>query len=357
MRHALALAGRGLGQVAPNPAVGCIIVSAGGDVVGRGWTGAGGRPHAETQALAQAGVRARGATAYVTLEPCAHMGQTPPCADALIRAGIARVVAALEDPDPRVKGAGFARLAEAKIEVKSDILAQDAARLNEGFFLRVGAGRPLVTLKVAHSIDGRSAAASGESQWITSDAARRYGHLMRARNDAILVGVETVLADDPLLTCRLTGLEGRSPLRVVLDSRLRLGVGTRLAQTARAVPTLIFTTSPADAAPLNDCGVEVLRVDGDARGRPDIDAVLHALADRGVTRLLVEGGAGVQASFINRGRADRLAIFTAPMLLGAAGRSSVGALAALGLDEAPRFVREGVRVFGPDMLESYSARA
>ena len=357
MRHALVLAARGLGQVAPNPAVGCVIVAPGGQVVGRGCTGPQGRPHAETQALAQAGMRARGATAYVTLEPCAHIGRTPPCADALIGAGIARVVAALRDPDPRVKGAGFARLREAKVDIETDLLAADAAKLNEGFVRRVEQARPLVTLKIAHSLDGHSAAASGESQWITSEEARRYGHMLRAQHDAILVGIETVLADDPLLTCRLAGLEGRSPLRVVLDSRLRLAEHFRLVQTATAVASLVFTTAAEERSALSDLGVEVLRVGGDARGRPDIDAVLAALAGRGITRLLVEGGASVQASFINRGRADRLEIFSAPMLLGAAGRSSVGALAALGLEEAPRFVRESIRVFGPDVLESYSARA
>lgn len=357
MRHALVLAARGLGQVAPNPAVGCVIVASNGQVIGRGWTGPGGRPHAETQALAQAGPRARGATAYVTLEPCAHVGRTPPCADALISAGITRVVAAMTDPDPRVQGAGFARLRGAKIEVKTDLLAEDAAKLNQGFVLRVEQARPLVTLKLAQSLDGHGAAASGESQWITSEEARRYGHMLRAQHDAILVGIETVLADDPLLTCRLAGLEGRSPLRVVLDSRLRLAESCRLAQTASAVSTLVFTTAAAERPELSERGVEVVQVAGDARGRPDIDAVLAALAGRGITRLLVEGGASVLASFINRGRADRLEIFSAPMLLGAAARSSVGALAALGLEEAPHFVREGVRVFGPDLLESYSARA
>ena len=357
MRHALALAARGLGQVAPNPAVGCIIVARDGRVVGRGWTGPGGRPHAETQALAQAGARALGATAYVTLEPCAHIGRTPPCADALIAAGVARVVAALQDPDPRVKGAGFARLRDAELDVETGVLEAEARKLNQGFLLRVEQARPLVTLKIAHSLDGHSAAASGESQWITSEEARRYGHLLRAQHDAILVGIATVLADDPLLTCRLAGLEGRSPLRVVLDSGLRLGEGHRLAQTASAVPSLVFTTAAETRPALSHLGVEVLRVAGDARGRPDIDAVLRALAARGITRLLVEGGPSVQASFINRGMADRLEIFSAPILLGAAGRGSVGALAALGLEEAPRFVRESVRVFGPDLLESYSARA
>ena len=361
MRHALALAARGLGRVAPNPAVGCVIVSPngnpGGRIVGRGWTGPGGRPHAETIALGQAGVAARGATAYVTLEPCAHHGKTPPCAEALVQAGIARVVGAVEDPDPRVKGQGFAHLLEAGISVTTNVLASDAAILNEGFFDRVTKARPLVTLKIAQSLDGRTAAASGESQWITGEAARRVGHLMRARHDAILVGIETALKDDPDLTCRLPGLEQASPLRIVLDSRLRLGDWSKLAQSAKQVPTWVFTACANEGGALRVCGVEVIRVAGDARGQPDIDAVLRVLAERGITRLLVEGGAIVHAAFLDRGVVDRLEVFTAPMVLGNAGKGAVGALAALSLEEAPRFERTSCRSVGPDVLESFVARA
>lgn len=357
MRHALALAARGLGGVAPNPAVGCVIVSAEGWIVGRGWTMPGGRPHAETVALAQAGAAARGATAYVTLEPCAHHGQTPPCADALVQAGVARVVGAVEDPDPRVRGQGFARLRDAGIAVTINILASEAAMLNEGFFDRVTKARPLVTLKIAQSLDGRTAAASGESQWITGEAARRVGHLMRARHDAILVGIETGLKDDPELTCRLPGLEQASRIRVVLDSRLRLGEGSKLAQSAKQVPTWVFTTAANESDALRACGVEVIRVAGDARGQPDIDAVLRILAERGVTRLLVEGGAIIHAAFLDRGVVDRLEVFTAPIVLGDAGKGAVAALATLGLEESPRFVRTSCRSVGPDVLESYAARA
>jgi diaminohydroxyphosphoribosylaminopyrimidine deaminase/5-amino-6-(5-phosphoribosylamino)uracil reductase len=357
MRHALALAARGLGRVAPNPAVGCLIVAPDGRIVGRGWTAPGGRPHAETRALEQAGEAARGASVYVTLEPCAHRGQTPPCADALIHAGIGRVVGTIEDPDPRVKGQGFARLREAGIAVTTNVLADDAAKLNEGFFSRVVRGRPLVTLKLAQSLDGRMASASGESRWITGEAARRFGHLLRARHDAILVGIETALKDDPELTCRLPGLEAASPIRVVLDSRLRLPDTSKLARTAKDVPTLVFTTSRDNGAALKSRGVEVTKVTADARGQPDLTAVLHALAARGLTRLLVEGGAIVHSAVLNRGLADRLEIFTAPMVLGAAGQASVAALAALSLAESPLFSRERVRAFGPDMLESYAIRA
>ena len=357
MRHALALAGRSLGRVAPNPAVGCVIVSAQGRVLGRGWTQDGGRPHAETVALAQAGAEARGATAYVTLEPCAHHGKTPPCAEALVAAGIARVVGAIEDPDPRVRGRGFARLREAGIAVVTNVLAEDAAAVNEGFFSRIAKARPLVTLKIAQSLDGCTASASGDSKWITGETARRFGHLLRARHDAILVGCETALKDDPELTCRLPGLEAASPIRVVLDSRLRLAASSKLARTAKDVPTLVFTASLTGAAALRACGVEVIAVATDPRDRPDLGAVLRALAERGVTRLLVEGGAVVHAAFLNENLADRLEVFTAPIVLGNAGQGAIGPLAGLGLDEVPRFERVGHRSLGPDVLESFAVRA
>lgn len=356
MRHALRLAERSLGSVAPNPAVGCVIVTADGRIVGRGRTQDGGRPHAETVALEMAGAFARGATAYVTLEPCSHHGQTPPCADALVTAGIARVVAATGDPDPRVNGEGIARLREAGIAVDVGVLKSDAADLNRGFFLRTVGERPLVTLKIAQSLDGRTTAASGESRWVTGEEARRYGHLLRARHDAILIGIETALADDPELTCRIPGLETHSPIRVVLDSRLRLNEWSKLAQTARDVPTLVFT-SKATGGPLAASGVEIVQVQRDARGRPEIAAVLKDLAKRGVTRLLVEGGASVHASFLDRGFADRLEVFGAPAVLGGSGRPAIDALAALSLDEAPRFRRIRHRSLGADVLESFAATA
>jgi diaminohydroxyphosphoribosylaminopyrimidine deaminase/5-amino-6-(5-phosphoribosylamino)uracil reductase len=354
MRHALRLAERVLGQTAPNPAVGCIIYSRDGRIVGRGWTGRGGRPHAETIALAQAGSAAEGATAYVTLEPCAHHGNTPPCAEALVQARIARVVAAISDPDPRVNGAGFARLRAAGVEVVTDVLKDDAALLNAGFFLRVREARPFVTLKMATSADGRIASAGGDSHWITGEDARRFGHLLRARHDAALIGVETAIADDPALNCRLPGLEDRSPVRIILDSRLRLPPSSKLAKTATEIPTWVFTVAEGGGE-LRDRGVEIFNVGRDARGRPDIAAVLRTLAERGLTRLLVEGGAGIHASFVDRGFADRLEIFRAPLLLGAAGHPAIDALAAFSLDEAPRFIRTGTRRLGTDLLESFRA--
>ncbi len=356
MRHALRLAERAIGAVAPNPAVGCVIVSPDGCVVGRGWTQAGGRPHAETVALDQAGYKARGATAYVTLEPCSHHGKTPPCSDALVAAGIGRVIAAVEDPDPRVSGTGFRRLRGAGVAVEAGILNREAAEQNAGFFLRVKQHRPLVTLKIAQSLDGRTTTSSGESRWITGGEARRFGHLLRARHDAILVGIETALADDPALTCRVPGLETRTPVRVVLDTRLRLSESSRLAQTAHEIPTLVFTSATAQG-PLAAAGVETVRVARDARGRPDIAAVLAELARRGITRLLVEGGARVHASFLDRGLADRLEIFVAPSVLGGAGHASVDALAVVTLDEAPRFICAARRLVGRDLLESFTATA
>ncbi len=356
MRHALRLASRGLGRVAPNPAVGCVVVSGEETVVGRGWTAEGGRPHAETRALAQAGEAARGATAYVTLEPCAHHGATPPCAEALIAAGVARVVVAVEDPDPRVNGRGIERLRAAGISVTCDVLGYDAARLNAGFFLRVREERPLVTLKIASSLDGRTASAGGESRWITGEEARRLGHLLRAQHDAILVGIETALADDPLLTCRIAGLERFSPVRIVLDTRLRLPATSRLAQSARLHPTLLFTTSEG-GAPLAEAGIEIVRVQRDARGRPEIAAVLQLLASRGITRLLVEGGAGVHAAFLDRGLVDRVEFFRSPLVLGGGGHPAIDALAALSLSEAPRFAPAGLLQAGSDLLESLNARA
>jgi len=358
MRAALALARRGLGNVWPNPAVGCVIIKD-GRVVGRGWTQPGGRPHAETEALARAGEAARGATACVTLEPCSHWGRTPPCADALIAAGVRRVVAAVEDPDPRVAGAGLARLRAAGLAVATGLGAAEAAEINAGFFHRLRLGRPLVTLKLATSLDGRIATASGASRWITGAAARARGHLLRAEHDAILVGTGTAIADDPQLTCRLPGLGHRSPLRVVLDRRLRIPLAAQLFAAVRPVPTWVVTSPTADAArvaALRDAGVEIIAADPDASGQLDLASVLGRLGERGLTRLLVEGGGHLAAALLRRGLVDRLAWFHAPVLLGGDG---VPAVAALGLDavaEAPGFMRLSSEPIGDDMLSIFRAR-
>jgi diaminohydroxyphosphoribosylaminopyrimidine deaminase/5-amino-6-(5-phosphoribosylamino)uracil reductase len=351
MRHALTLAARALGRLAPNPAVGCVIVSPIGRIVGRGWTQPGGRPHAETVALAQASNAARGSTAYVILEPCAHLGQTPPCAEALIKAGISRVVAAVEDPDPRVQGKGFAMLRAAGIEVETGVLEREAAEMNAGFFSRIGKDRPLVTLKIAQDRAGHTVPPPGSPRWITNEESRRFAHLLRAKHDAILVGTSTVLADDPTLDCRLPGLEDRSPIRIVLDTHLRLPESAKLVQTARSIPTMVFTAAEGED-PLAKHGVEVLRVMHDAEGHPSLTAVLGVLAGRGITRLLVEGGATVIGSFLKAGLADRLEIFTAPTDLGegAGGRIE-------GLADPAKFEKIAARRFGGDVLETWRARA
>jgi diaminohydroxyphosphoribosylaminopyrimidine deaminase/5-amino-6-(5-phosphoribosylamino)uracil reductase len=351
MRHALRLAERALGRVAPNPAVGCVIVAREGQVVGRGWTQPGGRPHAETVALAHAGEAARGSTAYVTLEPCAHHAHTPPCADALVAAGVARVVVAVEDPDPRVKGKGFGLLRDAGIEVTTGVLEKEAAALNAGFFLRIKEDRPLVTLKIAQSSDGKAIPPPGGSRWITGEEARRFAHLLRAKYDAILVGIGTVLADDPVLDCRLPGLEDRSPIRVVLDTHLRLSASSKLAQTAHRISTIVFTTAEG-GNDLQAFGVEVLRVMRSAQGKPDLRAVLGVLAQRGITRLLVEGGPTVISQFLEARLADRLEIFTAPVTLGEAARGEITRLSA-----RAKSMRIATRMLGPDLLESYNLRA
>ena len=296
MRAALGLARRGLGRVAPNPAVGCVLVRPGdGIVVGRGWTQPGGRPHAETEALARAGAAAKGATAFVTLEPCAHHGETGPCADALVDAGIGRCVVAITDPDPRVAGGGIAKLEAAGIEVAVGCCAAEAEALNAGFLTRVRHGRPAVALKVATTLDGMVAAASGRSQWITGPEARARGHMLRARADAILTGAGTVRADDPEMTCRLPGLEDRSPARVVMAG------ADGIATDAKIMPAEVY----CDATPAD---------------------VLAELAEAGVTGLLVEAGPRINAAFLATDLIDELHWFRAPKVMGADGLAAFGAM-------------------------------
>lgn len=350
MRVALTLAERGLGQTSPNPSVGCVIEKH-GVIIGRGWTQPGGRPHAETVALAQAGSDAEGATAYVTLEPCAHHGQTPPCAQALIDAGIVRVVAATGDPDPRVAGKGLSMLQDAGIEVTTGVLKETADALNAGFFLRIQEKRPLFTLKLATSADGRIALETGESKWITGREARRFGHMLRANHDAILIGIGTALADDPSLDCRIAGLEDRSPSRIVLDTDLRLPVTSKLVATSGGVDTIVLhAEGPGDRVKaLEAAGVQVIKL----AAKHSVEAVAAKLADLGFTRVLVEGGGKVHAAFLEVGYADRIMHFSAAKLIGGDGISAIAPLGLAALGDAPHFMLERISRLGPDMLASY----
>ena len=360
MGAALTLARRGLGRVWPNPAVGCVLVArdAGRSmVVGRGWTQPGGRPHAEAEALARAGDRARGATVHVTLEPCSHYGKTPPCADALIAAGVRRVVAAIEDPDPRVSGRGFARLREAGLEVSLGVGAEEAREINAGFLTRIVRGRPMVSLKLATSLDGKIALASGESRWITGSEARQRAHLLRATHDAILIGTGTAAADDPQLTCRLSGLEDRSPLRIVLDRSLRLVPSARLFDNA--APTWVIHGPGADPGRLrtlrqkkND--IELLEVALGSDGGLDLAALFALLAQRGLTRVLVEGGGKLAAGLLRGGLVDQLYCFRAGGLIGGEGRPAVEALGLETLAQMARFQLRDSTPAGDDVMEIWT---
>jgi len=354
MRAALALGRRGLGTVWPNPTVGCVLVKD-GEVVGRGWTQPGGRPHGETEALARAGARAQGATVFVTLEPCSHHGKTPPCADALIAAGIARAVVAIEDPDPRVAGRGLGRLRDAGIGVETGLCAAAAAEINAGFLMRIGKGRPLVTLKLATTLDGKIATAGGESRWITGEAARARAHLLRATHDAVMVGANTVIVDDPLLTCRLPGFTGRDPLRIVVDGSLRLPLTAKLVVEARSARTWIVHRHGVDSARREAfvaAGVELIETPANAAGEMDLAVALAELGNRGLTRVLVEGGAQLAGALLEADLVDRLAWFHAPQLLGGDGLPAVEAFGVTNLAAAPRFKPLAVERIGGDLFET-----
>lgn len=350
MALALALGARGLGQVWPNPAVGCVIVKDGA-VLGRGWTQPGGRPHAETGALAQAGAAARGATAYVSLEPCAHHGQTPPCAAALVTAGVARVVTALTDPDPRVAGRGHAMLRAAGIAVTEGVMADEARRAQAGFLTRVTRGRPLLTLKLATSLDGRIATAAGESHWITGPEARRAVHALRMRQDAVMVGGGTARADDPRLTVRDMGA-ARQPVRVIAARDLDLPEAGALAASVAEAPLWLLHGAGAPAArraAWQGRGARLLDV-AEAGGTLDPAAMLAALGAAGLTRVLCEGGGQLAAALLAAGLVDEIVTFGAGLMLGAEGRAAVGPLGLARLAEASRFVLDGVAPVGGDVM-------
>jgi len=357
MRAALVLARRGIGNTWPNPSVGCIVVKD-GRVVGRAVTAPGGRPHAEPAALDIARKAANGATVYVTLEPCCHWGRTPPCTDALISAGVARVVIATRDPDPRVDGAGIAKLRAAGIEVREGVLQDEADEVAAGFRTRVRDGRPLVTLKLASTLDGRIATRAGESRWITGEAARRAAHAMRGRHDAVMVGVGTVMADDPELTCRLPGYRPNPLVRVVADSHLRTPLSATLAVTAAEAPTWMLMRNGADPdrrGAFADLGIRLIEVPGAEVGVDPTRALL-ALGDAGITRLLVEGGAQLAASLLRADLVDRIAWFHAPAVMGADAWPAVQAFGIEQLDAMPRFARIAQTVLGDDMLTEFTRK-
>lgn len=358
MTVALALGRRALGNAWPNPAVGAVLVRNENGVpivIGRGWTQPGGRPHAETEALRRAGAAARGATLYVTLEPCSHHGKTPPCADAIIAAGVIRVVSALEDPNPEVAGRGHARLRAQGVRVDVGLGAEEAARAHAGHIARVRFGRPHVTLKLAVSADNKVALAGRRPTAISGPATRDFVHLMRAQNDAIMVGIGTVMSDDPLLTCRLPGMERRSPIRVVLDPRLRLPLTSALARTADAVRTWIIAGPDApDVAEqtLQGRGVRVFRSDAGDWGL-DLAAVMRVLATEGITRVMVEGGPRIAAALVSADLVDEVVLLRSPQSIGVDGIDALDHLPLTALTQSPRLKSHTSETIGEDIVEIY----
>ena len=356
MQLALSLGRRGQGRTWPNPAVGAVIVKD-GIIVGRGWTQPGGRPHAEPDALKRAGGAARGATLYVTLEPCSHFGKSPPCVDAVIASGIVRVVSAIEDPNPEVAGQGHAKLRAAGIVVDVGLSAAEAAYDHAGHFRRIRDKRPHVILKLAVSTDDKIGAAGHKSVAITGEAARTKVHLLRAQCDAILVGIGTVLADDPVLTCRLPGMEARSPVRVVLDRSLRIPGTSRLVHSARETPLWVVTSDLAEAPAamkLGAAGAQVIRVA--ATSTPpglDLPAVLRALSERGISRLMVEGGARVASSFVTAGLVDEVWLLRGPDTVGTDGIPALDALPLSAITGSPALKLRASESVGKDTLTIY----
>jgi len=349
MRRALRLAARGRGWTGPNPMVGAVVVKR-GRLVGEGYHHEVGGPHAEVWALEQAGKSARGATVYVNLEPCCHHGRTPPCTETLIRAGVARVVAAVSDPDPRVNGRGLREFRRAGVAVSVGVLEREARRLNEGYFKRLTTGLPLVALKAAMSLDGKIATAAGESKWITGEKARAFGHRLRAQHDAVMVGVHTVLADDPELTVRLA--RGRSPLRVVVDSRGRTPAAARLLKSGDRPPVIAVTRRAALARrrALEAAGAEVWVAPARDQ-RVDLAWLAKRLAQGGVNSLLIEGGGTLAASALAAGLVDRVYFFLAPLIVGGAkALTPVEGEGARRLGQAWRIRGMRTRKVGEDLL-------
>jgi diaminohydroxyphosphoribosylaminopyrimidine deaminase/5-amino-6-(5-phosphoribosylamino)uracil reductase len=357
MALALSLGRSGQGRTWPNPAVGAVVVKD-GVIVGRGWTQPGGRPHAEPEALGRAGEAARGATLYVTLEPCSHVGKSPPCADAIIAAGISRVVSAIEDPNPEVAGQGHAKLRAAGILVDIGLGAAEAAHDHAGHFRRIRNQRPHVILKLAVSSDDKIAAAGHKPVAISGEAAKTRVHLLRAQCDAILVGIGTVQADDPLLTCRLPGMEARSPVRVVLDRALRIPGTSKLVHSARETPLWVMTSNLSEAPAamkLGAAGAQVIRVPVTTTPPPGLDlkAVLHALSEKGITRLLVEGGARVASSFVSADLVDEVWLLRGREAVGAEGIAALDALPLAAISQSPAFKVRASESLQNDTLTIY----
>lgn len=350
MRRALELAARGAGQVSPSPLVGCVIARADGEVVGEGFYLYEGVKHAETLALEQAGARARDATAYVSLEPHAHQGRTPPCTIALIKAGVRRVVAPVEDPNPLVSGRGFTHLSEAGVEVQVGLLAPEAARLNEKYIHALRHARPFVHLKLACSLDGRIATRTGDARWITNEASRARVHRLRHEYDAILVGAGTASADDPLLTDRSRLPRHRPLTRILLDDKLQLAPDSQLARTAGESPLIVFTSGTTDeraAATLRSRGVEIVRAPGGAR---DLAAVLENLHGRSLQSVLIEGGATVAGIFLDAGLVAKVSFFIAPLIIGGSdSRAAIAGAGATRIADATRLRDVEITQHGSDV--------
>lgn len=358
MGAALALARRGLGQTAPNPSVGCVIAQQ-GRVVGRGGTAPGGRPHAEINALAMAGDQARGGTAYVTLEPCSFTGKSGPCTDALIAAGISRVVIGIRDPYPKVNGAGIARLRAAGIDVTEGVLREECEAVTSGFLSVQLRGRPLLRLKLASSLDGRIATVTGESQWITGAQARAAVQLMRGRHDAVMVGVGTVLADDPELTCRIEGVRSTPLVRIVVDSHLRIPLLSRLVAGVEQNPLWILHRDGADklrCQALKQAGVKLIELPASSAG-VDLHVGMKRLAEHGLTRVFAEGGGMLAAGLLRADLVDRLAWFHAPGVIGGDGFPAAQAFGVNSLSQMARFTPVSACRLGEDMLTQYTRHA
>jgi diaminohydroxyphosphoribosylaminopyrimidine deaminase/5-amino-6-(5-phosphoribosylamino)uracil reductase len=353
MKMALDLSRRCLGSVSPNPAVGCVIVK-NNHVIARGWTENGGRPHAETIALSRTD-DAKDSTVYVTLEPCAHHAKTPPCADALVQAKVAKVIIAIGDPDPRVNGDGLKILEQAGIEVELGLMKDEADFIHQGFFQKTKQQRPLVTVKVASSRDGKISKSAGVQNWVTGRVSRRRGHLYRANHDAVMVGIGTALIDDPALDCRISGLEPCSPLRIVLDTHLRLPPESKLYKSAKNIPLWIMTNSNDQVkyAELKECGAEIFYIEKNQAGQLVLEQVMNILAAQGITRLLSEGGAQLNASLFRASLVDRLIWFKSDLTIGENGVNALYGMAINDLDQLLNLSLLGEGTTGSDHWQEF----